>query len=119
MRRLPKILNVLAGFLLLALLEGCGPGKYTPKPIEELYGTWTNNSYSGRIDGTTYLPQKVVIASSGYTVYRFIDDAGRWEVGSEQIDRRWTDSEGNIWYRTHSSHTSDGSGIRVFRPVKV
>ena len=101
----------------LLLLAGCGQSKYTPKADEELYGTWTNSSLSGEVHlPAPYMPQKVVITSSGFSVFKYADDFARFEVGSEQIDRRWTDSDGNIWYQAHSAH-ADGSVALTFQTL--
>ena len=105
------LLCAVVSILAVILLAGCGQGKYAPKPNEELYGTWTNDSYSGKISPDTYLPQKEVIDSSGYSAYRFISDANRYWRGSEIIDSKWMDSEGNVWYKAYSSHATDQAAI--------
>jgi len=104
------------GFVALVLLGACGPGKYMPKPNEELYGAWTNDNYSGKISPDTYLPQKEVIDSSGYGAYRFISDNAPFWKGPENIDSKWTDSEGNVWYKAYSGHATDQSAI-VFQSL--
>lgn len=72
--------------------------KYVPKPNEELYGTWENeNMY----------PQKTVLSLGGYKDYYLITDptptAGE---GTEQIMKKWTDANGNIWYWTFGKVTA-------------
>ena len=104
---------VLGGFVALAMLTGCGPGQYTPKPNEELYGTWINTSYSGHYDPSKNDPQKEIIDSNGYHVFRFVDDAGQYFAGAETIISKWTDSEGSIWYRTYKGAWSDVNGKTV------
>lgn len=87
---------------LLTLLASCGSGKYVPKANEELYGTWINKNYSGHYDFLNDVhAQKEVIDSNGYHVFRFVDDFAEYFVGAETITSKWTDSEGNIWYKTH------------------
>jgi hypothetical protein len=83
--------------LSLFLLGGCATGKYVPKANEELYGTWTNNST---------FPQRVVINPGEYRHYGLISDPNPEEEGTEHIDTKWTDSEGNIWYRTFGTVTT-------------
>ena len=86
----------------LILLGSCAPGKYVPKANEELYGTWINKSYSGHYDLLNDdHAQKEVIDSNGYHVFRFVDDFAEYYVGAETITSKWTDSEGNIWYKTY------------------
>jgi hypothetical protein len=96
----------------LILLGSCAPGKYTPKANEELYGTWINKSYGGHYDPLPSRgdPQKEVIDSDGYHVFRFVDDPGQYFVGAETIISKWTDSEGNIWYKTYKGAWSDVNG---------
>jgi len=84
------------------------PQKYTPKPNEELYGTWINKTYSGHYAPGDVHPQKELLDSAGYTVFRLTDDFAKYWTGPEQIVGRWTDSEGNIWYKTHKFNWSDG-----------
>jgi hypothetical protein len=78
--------------------------KYVPKANEELYGTWTNEQNNGDI----YHPQKVVVTSDGYTGYSRIFDSVPLFTWKSWIDSKWTDSEGNIWYRVF------GKGVGVW-----
>ena len=97
-------------FLVLAT-GGCGPRKYTPKSSEELYGTWVNTSYSGRFSPGIYYPQKEAIDSSGYRVFRLLDDHAKYWVGKEQIVAKWIDQEGNVWYRTNRASSNGQKAI--------
>lgn len=90
---------VIVPFLVL-MTGGCGPGKYTPKSNEELYGTWINPSYSGEFSSGVIYPQKETIDSNGYQIYRLVDDHAKYWVGKEQIVAKWIDKEGNAWYKT-------------------
>lgn len=79
--------------LVMTLLgEYCYGQNYVPKADELLYGTWINES------ATTH--QKVVAFPGGYKTYDKISDAKPFEGGKEQIAEKWTDSEGNVWYKT-------------------
>lgn len=102
--------------LSLILLAGCGPGKYRPKPNEELYGTWTNESY-GIMNSSTYLPQKEIIDPSGYTAYQAVFDHNPSQKGTEEIASKWTDSEGNIWYKTFGT-ASTGDKVLTFQALQ-
>ena len=44
-------------------------------------------------------PQKVVVTSDEYTGYSSISDSVAVFTWKLRIDSKWTDSEGNIWYR--------------------
>ena len=109
MKKHVMILGTLVCLLILVFPGGCRPGEYTPKPREELYGTWINKSYSGHYDPNKLDPQKEIIDSNGYHVFRFIDDSGEHWTGAETITSRWTDSEGNIWYKTYKGGWTDMS----------
>jgi hypothetical protein len=101
------------GLVALVLLGGCGRGKYTPKPNEELYGTWTNVTYSGQAQPGNYFPQKEVIDPAGYHTYRLIDEFAAYWIGPQQIVAKWTDSESNIWYKTHRGGWADEKGKTI------
>jgi hypothetical protein len=85
-------------FVLLALLilGGCATAKYVPKPNEELYGNWTNE-YTGNNDNI----QKQVYSASGWKDYHLLADTVPVDQGTFQIDSKWTDANGNIWYRSY------------------
>ena len=73
-----------------------GPGKYVPKPNEELYGTWINESIRY---------QKLVVFAGGFKEYLSVADAEQdWET-TEQISAKWKDGDGNIWYKTFDLYT--------------
>ena len=105
-------LGVLACLLAPVLLGGCGPGKYVEKPNEELYGTWTNESYSGAISEGTYSPQKTVTAAGTYSDYRMLTDHGPGFMGKEEVTSKWKDSEGNIWYKINMSGSTGDNTFR-------
>ena len=113
MRAKPLVFSMLASSCVVLLLAACGPGRYTPKPNEELFGTWTNMSYSGEVSERANLPQKQVIDGTGYHIFRFADDAAQYWTGNEQIVSRWTDSEGNIWYKAYRGGWNDGTKTLV------
>lgn len=96
-------IGVLTCLLVSVLLVSCGPGKYVEKPNEELYGTWTNESYSGVITQGTYTPQKSVVTPGAYSDYRMLTDHGPGFTGKEEVTSKWKDSEGNIWYKINMS----------------
>ncbi len=91
MRNRMLFVSTLAAMLCLTLLGGCATGKYVPKANEELYGTWTNKDMS---------PQKRVISPGEFKNYGLVSDPNPELEGTLQIDSKWTDSDGNIWYRT-------------------
>jgi hypothetical protein len=82
--------------------------KYVPKENEELYGTWTNEQNFG----DNYHPRKVVVTVDEYTVYFNVSDSVPLFAWSFSIDEKWTDSEGNIWYKIL------GIGVGTFKGYK-
>ena len=106
-------LGVLACLLASVLLGGCGPGKYVEKANEELYGTWTNESYSGVISEGNYTPQKTVTTSGMYSDYRMLTDHGPGFMGKEEVASKWKDSEGNIWYRINISGSTGDNTFKL------
>ena len=98
---------LLSSLLLVYLLPlaGYAQDKYVPKANEELYGTWTNEESLGNV----YFPQKVVNFPNKYESYSKMSDADPVEVSTLGIGSKWTDTEGNIWYKTFGTVTA-GAG---------
>ena len=95
----PRMLLLFALLVLLSLilLGSCAPRKYVPKPNEEIYGTWTNEKI---------FPQKVVNTADGWKQYNYIADSVPLIEGTGTPDSKWTDSEGNIYYKGFDTVTS-------------
>jgi hypothetical protein len=99
-----KYLCIDALALTLILVGACCYGQnYAPKADEEIYGTWINKQYSGL---SSMRPQKSVVTADGYKRYLMLTDSGASQEGTVQIVSKWTDAEGNIWYRTFRTVTS-------------
>ena len=88
------------GLLVMFVLGSCATGKYVPKANEELYGTWINEKM---------LPQKVINNADGFQQYLHVSDSTPFYSGTGGIISKWTDSEGNIWYKTFGTYTG-GAG---------
>ena len=97
---------ILTAVTALALMAtgASGQTKYVPKPDEELYGTWTNEQNTGDL----YHPQKLIVSSNKITMYYRISDRTPTVDGDMtwKIDSKWTDSDGNVWYKTYGTHTA-------------
>ena len=80
-------------------------GFYVPKRNEEIYGTWENKNYEGKTAG-----EKVVYFYWGYgESYRTEkSEAPSWKFGFTIVDK-WSDSAGNIWYKSYEITTNDYS----------
>jgi hypothetical protein len=85
------VLGATVILLSLILLGGCATGKYVPKPNEEIYGTWINEKMSA---------QKYVVTPDGWKQYLKITDTHPYSEGAWAIASKWTDKEGNIWYKS-------------------
>jgi hypothetical protein len=82
--------------LALTLLAGYSYGQsYTPSPNEVFYGTWVNEKM---------YPQKMVKRSDGsYDDYATVSDTTPFRGGRYEIFKKWTDSEGNVFYETYDT----------------
>ena len=95
------LLNASLALLALNFLGGqCYGQSYVPTPNEEIYGTWTNDKSINLIGF-----QKTVVTADGFQNYADTSDSVPREKGVSQIDTKWTDSEGNIWYKTFGTVT--------------
>lgn len=83
--------------LTAVLLAGCATSKYVPKANEELYGTWVNENS---------LPQRIVQVPDGWEQYLYTDDSQPFARASAVIVSKWTDAEGNIWYKSFGTITA-------------
>ena len=72
-------------------------GFYAPRDNEELYGTWVNTTRPG----SNEYKQKIVMNYWGdWETYKEATDEF-FDNGTFIIVDRWTDSEGNIWYKEY------------------
>ena len=86
---------------LVALMQQQGADygqSYVPTKNEECYGTWINDKTinQGHI-------QKKVCGPDGNKDYSEISDPTPVFEDEQQIDSKWTDAEGNIWYKTYGT----------------
>jgi hypothetical protein len=95
-----------------------GQGKYVEKANEELYGTWTNQSYRG-ISDDAYRPQKVVIIRGTYTDFSMLADATPAAVGDEEVTGKWQDAQGNFWYKIRGIGAEGGTAFKFVSLQKV
>ena len=98
--RMPVVCVSLVLFALIQV-EGWAQTKYVPKENEELYGTWINDKSKN-----SQHMQKEVITSDGWKQYIDMNDTVPHDEGTGRIDSKWTDSAGNVWYKTFSTTTS-------------
>jgi len=87
---IPIFVSVIIGFFVVVNIHA-----YDPSEKEEIYGTWINPEYGGN-----WAPQKLIMYPNG-TWKRFLSrhDLAPGFTGSFTLIDKWTDSEGNIWYK--------------------
>ncbi len=66
---------------------------YVAKDTEEIYATWVN------LEVKSNNPQKLIYRPNGIVEYFY---SANPEAGRYLILNKWSDSEGNIWYKKHS-----------------
>jgi len=73
-----------------------GEWGYFAKDQEELYGTWVNIKY------VTGIPQKIIYKPAGtFNCFKDADSKVPCEGGRYLITGKWSDSEGNIFYKSN------------------
>jgi hypothetical protein len=78
--------------ILLLFLGSCATAKksYVAEENEEYYGTWVNTDFNDR---------QIINPDGTFEHYYGKSDKPRW-YGTFTISDKWTDSDGNIWYKT-------------------
>ena len=75
-----------------------GDNEYKATDNEELFGTWVNMDYK-ESGTTTHVPQKLIIKPGECGLYSSTNDNEPMWTEEIVISHKWTDSEGNIWYK--------------------
>jgi hypothetical protein len=88
-------------FLVMIPDRACPQETVLPKGAEELYGTWGNEKNLADV----FHGQKVIVTAEGMKIFCKVSDPDPRMVVSWDIAGRWTDSEGNIWYKTREIST--------------
>ena len=79
----------------LLLFSSCATKPYVPTEDEPLYGTWANEEYNEESDAGMYIYYP---AGRGLSYGKTTDPEPRYECRFT-IEEKWTDKEGNIYYR--------------------
>jgi hypothetical protein len=99
---------MLIGSLVLVYLipfAGYADNKYVPTTDEVYYATWINKE--------TY-PQKMVKYSDGTFEDYELDETTPFRGGTSEIIKKWTDTEGNVFYDTYDAFTKGSmTGYKV------
>ena len=100
-----KAASSLASLVILFVVFGAlgfGQEKYTPKPNEEIYGTWVNEEMN---------PPKTVNNPDGtFADYFPVSYSKPFRGGTTEIFKKWTDSEGSVYCDTFDTFTF-GAGM--------
>jgi len=99
---------VLVAFFVLIPSAAIAQDRYVPQPKEEIYGTWTNEK---NIVSWVH-PQKIVISQDTMEVYEKLASSLPPDKVIWSIVDRWTDSEGNVWYKANGTGTSGAKGYK-------
>ncbi len=104
-----KTRTLILVFLIMAVLiiaGSCATGKkaYEAKEDEELFGTWVNLEELRRAEETEYddrgQARKIVFHPDGTLDFYWTSTSTRKGDGTFSIIEKWTDDEGNIWYKS-------------------
>jgi hypothetical protein len=71
--------------------------KITKKDYRFISGTWINEDYNSH----AFRARVELHRDGSWDGYNRISDTGKKDTGHYAIVDKWTDSEGNIWYKTH------------------
>jgi hypothetical protein len=103
-----KLLVVISGVLLaLNQVGGWSQEKLVVTADDMYFGTWTNESL--------YIQESVNFLG-GYEDYAKISSEKPYAEGTEQIVKKWTDSDGNVWYHAFGTVTSGSYAGFRFHP---
>ena len=95
-RTLVSILIVVLAVRIIA--EGyAADEKVTKKDYRFISGTWINEEYNSY----AFSARLEMHRDGSWDQYNRISDTGKKYTGHYKIVEKWTDSEGNIWYKTH------------------
>ncbi len=77
---------------------------YSPKDNEELFGTWVNIEYNEE----GWWVKIVFNKDETYETYDSEKSAKPPYLGKFVIDDKWTDTEGNVWYKFYTTYAMKG-----------
>lgn len=83
--------------VVLFVLGGCGQAKYVPTKDEVYYGIWTNKEMK--------FPRLIHYSDGTFEDYSSVSGVILIDGGTSEIFKKWTDSEGNVWYNCYDIFT--------------
>ncbi len=85
-------------FAVMVISEGFATEKkVTKRDYRFVSGTWINEDY----DSYAFVARCELHRDGSWDGYNRILDTGKKVAGHYALVDKWTDSEGNIWYKTH------------------
>ena len=84
----------------LVVLGSCATMKSQGRMMYERFcGTWANPAYEPEAGKSNPFAKIVVNPDGTYLGYQRLDQAGPTGTGFYTVEKRWTDAEGNSWYK--------------------
>ncbi|MBW8003044.1 MAG: hypothetical protein FVQ80_13665 [Planctomycetes bacterium] len=108
--------SILDGALMMAaaLIVSCATKPYMAKEDEEIFAAWVNTSYNSIARGKddSYImagyAQKIITKPDGtYELYGSVTDMVHQLTFKYTIIDKWTDSDGNIWYKIIAKYKTE------------
>lgn len=99
--KLQRPILFLAVGLLVFVQTGWAQDKYTPKENEELFGRWKFRTIN----------EQKVIDSVGWKIYYGTSNDVLLDEATLQIESKWTDERGNIWYKVLGVFSGSSSEV--------
>ena len=101
MRNTKHILCVISVLGMLISTSGVVMGEeaYVPTENEELYGTWVNPEYKAKAVSWEYRVKVVYNSNGTWEEYNLEGTTTPPFRGSYTIADKWTDPDGNVWYK--------------------
>ena len=87
---------------------------YVPTQDEELFGTWVNPDYN-----TESEPAKTVLNPDGTSLSYGTEDSTLGRPGKFSITDKWSDSEGNVWYKYSYTFKMGGYSETRYQLVRI
>jgi hypothetical protein len=106
---------IILALAVLNIVGSCATEKKMVKDSEEIFGIWVNEKYASRKNYTT-----LVMKPDG-VFEEYVDESLKTlsARGKYTITDKWTDSEGNIWYKA-TYELKDGTQLVTgFLLVKI
>ena len=100
----------------LIIVGSCATEKkaYIAKENEELYGNWVNSEYNDE----SHFARHIVNADGTIQLYPTDHSTRVYENDKYTITDKWTDSEGNIWYKAIITYRTSAA-VDTTNPVYV